>query len=123
LTNFTLSFSQVDSPIVAYLANNIISSNSITNSSAKSCRSNAGIGRGLIVQLEDNFCTSGSSSAGYGILSADICGNVISYFMFLSHSFPYMKRGPQVQTGSGGYGYYSPYSENGAGGGVIFILA
>ncbi len=77
VTDFTLISSQINSPLIAYLANNFFSQDSVTNSSAKSCRSNAGIGRGLIVQLEQNYCSSGSSSAGYGTLSLDLCGNVI----------------------------------------------
>ena len=41
--------------------------------------------------------------------------------MFLSHSFPYISKGPYLSTGSGGYGYNQ--GKEGAGGGIIFIFA
>ena len=45
--------------------------------------------------------------------------------MFLSHSLPYISKGPYLSTGSGGYGYISSADQemSGAGGGVIFMLA
>ena len=42
--------------------------------------------------------------------------------MFLSHSFPYLGRGPNISTGSGGYGYIEDQENQGAGGGIIFIF-
>lgn len=43
--------------------------------------------------------------------------------MFLTHSFPYMKKGPKIATGSGGYGYNNfRNSQKGAGGGIIYIF-
>ncbi len=44
--------------------------------------------------------------------------------MFLTHAFPYMKIGPSLHTGSGGYGYQNfQNSMNGAGGGIVYIFA
>jgi len=43
--------------------------------------------------------------------------------MFLSHSLPYINKGPYLSTGSGGYGYGGNDPRSGAGGGIIFILA
>ena len=42
--------------------------------------------------------------------------------MFISHSFPYLSKGPFLCTGSGGYGYMENQENDGAGGGIIFIL-
>jgi hypothetical protein len=39
------------------------------NTTAKTCRTNMGSGRGLIVQIQNDFCSSGSSGAGYGLMS------------------------------------------------------
>ena len=95
---------------------------SVTNASARSCRTNTGIGRGTTIQYLNNYCTSGSSSCGYGTVSnTKHCIDIVQYFMFLSHSFPYISKGPYLSTGSGGYGYN--LGKNGAGGGIIFLLA
>ena len=84
-----------------------------------------GAGRGLIIQQQQNsFCYCGSAGAGYGLVSNDTCQPLLEYFMFLTHSFPYMKMGPALTTGSGGYGYnYFNNSETGAGGGIVYIFA
>jgi hypothetical protein len=67
---------------------------------------NLGLGKGLSSQLADNTnCSSGGSSVGYGSLSKPNCFTTLNYFMFLSHSFPYLNKGPFLATGSGGYGY------------------
>lgn len=43
--------------------------------------------------------------------------------MFLTHSFPYMKKGPKISTGSGGYGYNNfRNNQKGAGGGIVYIF-
>jgi hypothetical protein len=82
-----------------------------------------GAGRGLVVQTQQNFCSSGSAGAGYGLKSNSTCDSILQYFMFLTHAFPYMKKGPQLYTGSGGYGYNNfRNSQKGAGGGVIYIF-
>jgi hypothetical protein len=39
------------------------------NASAQSCRTNSGIGRGTTIQYQNTYCTSGSSSCGYGSMS------------------------------------------------------
>lgn len=52
-----------------------------------------------------NYCSSGGSSGGYGTYSTPECVIILQYFMFISHSFPYLSRGASVSTGSGGYGY------------------
>lgn len=94
------------------------------NTSAQSCRTNAGIGRGTTIQYLNTYCTSGSSSCGYGSISnASLCADIVQYFMFLSHSFPYISKGPYLSTGSGGYGYSLNGSRAGAGGGIVFILS
>lgn len=43
--------------------------------------------------------------------------------MFLSHSFPYLNKGPFLSTGSGGYGYREGLGNQGAGGGIIFMFS
>lgn len=43
--------------------------------------------------------------------------------MFLTHSFPYLSKGPYLCTGSGGYGYKDDIKNQGAGGGIIFIYS
>jgi hypothetical protein len=98
---------------------------SLANTSARSCRSNTGIGRGTNIQYQNTYCTSGSSSCGYGSISnALLCSDIVEYFMFLSHSLPYISKGPFLSTGSGGYGYSATGDEmSGAGGGIVFILA
>jgi hypothetical protein len=53
---------------------NITVNESIINASAKACRTNMGAGRGLIVQLQDKYCSSGSTGAGYGLSSDPTCG-------------------------------------------------
>ena len=68
------------------------------------------------------YCSGGGSSAGYGILSDINCGNVMQYFMFLSHSFPYISKGPYLATGSVGYGYMENIGNLGAGGGIIALF-
>ena len=47
----------------------------------------------------------------------------MQYFMFLTHSFPYLSKGPYLCTGSGGYGYKEDIKDAGAGGGIIFIYS
>lgn len=47
----------------------------------------------------------------------------MQYFLFLSHSFPYISKGPYLSTGSGGYGYNLNQDGRGAGGGIVFIYA
>lgn len=112
------------SSIVAVLTKaNITISNSNLNTSGKSCRTNGGNGRGAVVQYKNSFCTSGSSSCGYGSISSINCSNILLYFQFLSHSFPYMNKGSNLQGGSGGYGYVTSSATSGAGGGIIFLLA
>ncbi len=67
-----------------------------------------GTGRGLIVQIKNDFCSSGSSGAGYGLISNTNnvnCPSLLEYFMFLMHSFPYMVQSKIISSGSGGYGY------------------
>ncbi len=68
------------------------------------------------------YCSLGGSSAGYGILSDINCGVVMQYFMFLSHSFPYISKGPYLATGSGGYGYMENIGNLGAGGGIVGLF-
>lgn len=93
------------------------------DTTAKSCRTNMGAGRGLIVQIQNEFCSCGSAGAGYGLDSNQTCSSILQYFMFLTHSFPYMKKGPKIATGSGGYGYNNfRNSQKGAGGGIIYIF-
>ena len=109
---------------MALTLGNITISGSILNTTARSCRTNTGFGRGATIQYQNTYCTSGSSSCGYGTLSNTVlCTNIVQYFLFLSHSFPYISKGPQLSTGSGGYGYSPTKTQNGAGGGIIFILA
>ena len=43
--------------------------------------------------------------------------------MFLSHSFPYLSKGPYLASGSGGYGYIPNQTNEGAGGGIIFLFS
>lgn len=69
------------------------------------------------------YCSLGGSSAGYGILSDFNCGIVMQYFMFLSHSFPYISKGPYLATGSGGYGYMENIGNLGAGGGIVGLFS
>jgi hypothetical protein len=52
-----------------------------------------------------------------------MCSGIIQYFLFLSHSFPYINKGPYLSTGSGGYGYNPEMNGRGAGGGIIFMLS
>ena len=99
----------------------MIMDNTKINTSARACLTNTGIGRGTTIQYQNTYCTSGSSSCGYGTLSdSELCSDIVQYFTFLSHSFPYMNKGPYLSTGSGGYGYN--LGESGAGGGIIFIM-
>ena len=110
--------------IMAVSMRNIKISSSNLNATAQSCKTNSGIGRGTTIQYQNSYCTSGSSSCGYGTLSnPTVCSNIVQYFLFLSHSFPYMSKGAKLSTGSGGYGYSPMKTNNGAGGGIIFILA
>ncbi len=97
---------------------------STLNSSARSCKTNTGRGRGTTIQYQNMYCTSGSSSCGYGSISNyGVCEDIVKYFMFLSHSMPYISKGPYLSTGSGGYGFTPPDSLGGAGGGIVFIFA
>lgn len=94
------------------------------NATAQSCNANTGLGRGAIVQYSNEYCTSGSSSCGFGVISNNtLCQGVISYFLFLSHSFPYISKGPSLSTGSGGYGYNLQRNGHGAGGGIIYMIS
>lgn len=116
-----------DSSIVATMfalyANSTYFRNSIINTTAQACLTNLGLGKGLQAQMQNKvYCSSGGSSAGYGTLSKGECSAPLQYFMFLSHSFPYLSKGPYLSTGSGGYGYREDLSNQGAGGGVIFIF-
>ena len=43
------------------------------NTSAKACRTNMGAGRGLIIQMGEKYCSSGSAAAGYGVGSDINC--------------------------------------------------
>lgn len=43
--------------------------------------------------------------------------------MFLTHSFPYLSKGPFLSTGSGGFGYAEDLGHQGAGGGIIFLYS
>lgn len=82
------------------------------------------MGRGSIIQYQNTYCSSGSSSCGYGSISNyNLCFDIVQYFLFLSHSFPYINKGPFLSTGSGGYGYNPNLNGHGSGGGIIFILA
>ena len=103
---------------------NISLANSRLNTSGSSCRTNSGLGRGSVIQYQNTYCTSGSSSCGYGSISNyTLCFDIIQYFLFLSHSFPYISKGPFLSTGSGGFGYNMNLSGRGSGGGIIFMLA
>lgn len=94
------------------------------NTTAQSCKTNSGLGRGSVIQYKNTYCTSGSSSCGYGSISnSSLCSDIIQYFLFLSHSFPYISKGPYLSTGSGGYGYNPNSNGRGAGGGIIFIFS
>jgi hypothetical protein len=94
------------------------------NATAQSCRTNTGLGRGAIIQYNNTNCTSGSSSCGFGLMSnSALCSDVVQYFLFLSHSFPYISKGPYLSTGSGGYGYNYKQNGRGAGGGIIFLYS
>ena len=98
--------------------------NSVVNTTAASCLTNLGLGKGLSSQLSDyTNCSSGGSSVGYGALSNSNCNLTLTYFMFLSHSFPYLNIGPYLGTGSGGYGYRADLGNQGAGGGIIFLFS
>lgn len=93
------------------------------NTTGRSCGTNTGIGRGTTIQYQNTYCTSGSSSCGFGSISNSVlCADIVQYFMFLSHSFPYISKGPYLSTGSGGYGYAPADPRSGAGGGLVFIL-
>jgi hypothetical protein len=103
---------------------NITVSSSNINATAQSCRTNSGLGRGAVIQYNNGYCTSGSSSCGFGVISnSTVCSDIIQYFLFLSHSFPYISKGPYLFTGSGGYGYNVEQNGQGAGGGIIFIIS
>jgi hypothetical protein len=83
-----------------------------------------GLGKGLEAQIaNEGFCSTGGSSAGYGTMSSEKCVSVMQYFMFLTHAFPYLSKGPFLCTGSGGYGYRNLIDEQGSGGGIIFIYS
>lgn len=99
--------SQVTGVSFGFIAkNNISVVESVLNTTGQSCKTNAGLGRGAIIQYNNSYCTSGSSSCGFGVISnVTLCADIIQYFLFLSHSFPYINKGPYLSTGSGGYGY------------------
>jgi hypothetical protein len=119
-----LDTSVVGVSMLAVSMRNIKILRSNLNATAQSCKTNSGIGRGTTIQYQSSYCTSGSSSCGYGTLSnPTACSNIVQYFLFLSHSFPYMSKGAKLSTGSGGYGYSPMKTNNGAGGGIIFVLA
>ncbi len=123
--NIQIIDSQLISVAFALISlNNIALQASSLNATAQSCRTNTGIGRGANIQYLNTYCTSGSSSCGYGVISnQDLCYDIVQYFLFLSHSYPYISKGPYLATGSGGYGYSPMNSLNGGGGGIIFMLA
>ena len=128
VANDTISFQQASITGVSFgiiAINNMSVSESVLNTTGQSCKTNAGLGRGAIIQYNNSFCTSGSSSCGFGVISnVSLCGDIIQYFLFLSHSFPYISKGPYLSTGSGGYGYNPAISnQRGAGGGIIFLLS
>lgn len=120
--------STIEGSTVAMISQqNISFINSFINTTARACRTNMGSGHGLIIQVQQDFCSSGSAGAGYGLTSNfadDPCYEILEYFMFLTHSFPYMNKGPTLSTGSGGYGYnYFQNSLKGAGGGIVYVFA
>lgn len=124
--DIVISSSQIEGVSFGIITfNNMSITSSNFNATALSCKTNTGLGRGAIVQFNNTYCTSGSSSCGFGVISnVTICQNIIQYFLFLSHSFPYINKGPYLSTGSGGYGYTpDPSYKGGAGGGIIFIYA
>jgi hypothetical protein len=123
--NIQFENSSISSVSTIVLASNGIALNqSLINSTARSCKTNFGPGRGAVVQFNNSYCTSGSSSCGFGVLSNfTLCENTVQYFLFLSHSFPYISKGPYLSTGSGGYGYNLNQDGRGAGGGIVFIYA
>jgi len=103
---------------------NIYLNESHIDTTARGCRTNMGSGRGLVVQNQNSFCSSGSAGAGYGLKSDPSCSSIMMYFMFLVHSFPYMSKGPSLSSGSGGYGYSNAQnSTKGSGGGIVYIFA
>lgn len=102
----TILSSRIVTTIIAITSNSTFVINSQVNTSASSCLTNLGQGKGLEAQMSNNwYCSSGGSSAGYGTLSNENCSSALQYFMFLAHSFPYLSKGPYLSTGSGGYGY------------------
>ena len=117
--------SLITTTIIAIYSNVTNVTSSIVNTTASSCPTNLGLGKGLEAQISNKeYCSSGGSSAGYGTLSnATNCSGVLQYFMFLSHSFPYLNKGPFLSTGSGGYGYREGLGKGGAGGGIIFLFS
>jgi hypothetical protein len=122
--NVDIIDSSVYTTIIGIYGNYTNFTNTIINTTASACLTNLGSGKGLEAQMTDRaFCSSGGSSSGYGTLSSEHCAKVLSYFMFLSHSFPYLSKGPYISTGSGGYGYREGLENQGAGGGIIFIFS
>lgn len=123
-TNITIELSRLNGVSFSMIAEaniSVILSN--INATAQSCTTNTGLGRGAIVQYANTYCTSGSSSCGFGVISnSSLCSGVVQYFLFLSHSFPYINKGPYLSTGSGGYGYNLNQNGNGAGGGIIYMI-
>ena len=104
--NFIMNNSTMISLSINIISNNVDLSESHLNTTGQACRTNSGRGRGAIIQFQNAYCTSGSSSSGFGLISdTTLCFDIIQYFLFLSHSFPYMSKGPELNTGSGGYGY------------------
>lgn len=98
--------SYIATSIIAVITNFSRFEDSKINTTASACFTNLGLGKGLEAQISNKqYCSSGGSSAGYGTLSRSGCSSVLQYFMFLSHSFPYLNKGPYLCTGSGGYGY------------------
>jgi hypothetical protein len=69
--NNTLSISSSNLTTVSLvvIANDIAVNSSNLNTTAQSCRANTGLGRGSIIQYNGTYCTSGSSSCGFGELS------------------------------------------------------
>lgn len=62
--------SNMETSILAMITQNNIAINySNIDTTAKSCRTNMGAGRGLIVQIQNDFCSCGSAGAGYGLNS------------------------------------------------------
>ena len=65
----SISFSNITTVSLVIIANDIAFDDSNLNATAQSCRANTGLGRGSIIQYNGTYCTSGSSSCGFGEMS------------------------------------------------------